>query len=123
LIIAAEETSRWKTPAALRTSKSSKCWIPLESAAKAAGNRREISKWQAGPLADLIAYINDTHHKYTREEISRLGPPFDRVIYPDCRMFPARHLTDTGVSGLFPVCLGLATGVGDFSTPTLDFNS
>lgn len=35
--------------------------------------------WQAAPLADLIAHINSTHHKYTREEIARLGPLFEKV--------------------------------------------
>lgn len=52
----------------------------LESAATAAGSRREGSNWQAGPLADLIAHIINTHHKYTREEIARLGPLFEKVI-------------------------------------------
>jgi regulator of cell morphogenesis and NO signaling len=52
----------------------------LESAATAAGNRREGSDWRAGPLADLIAYITNTHHKYTRAEIGRLGPLFEKVI-------------------------------------------
>ena len=35
--------------------------------------------WQAEPLSDLIAHIRTTHHKYTREEIARLGPLFDKV--------------------------------------------
>jgi regulator of cell morphogenesis and NO signaling len=35
--------------------------------------------WQAAPLADLIAHIQTTHHKYTRDEIARLGPLFDKV--------------------------------------------
>src|SRR5271157_1438618 len=34
----------------------------------------KVSDWQAGPLADLISHIKNTHHKYTREEIARLGP-------------------------------------------------
>jgi len=37
------------------------------------------SNWQAGPLGDLISHIKDTHHKYTREEIARLDPLFDKV--------------------------------------------
>lgn len=36
--------------------------------------------WQLEPLADLITHINSTHHKYTREEIARLGPLFDKVV-------------------------------------------
>ena len=35
--------------------------------------------WQTEPLGDLISYIKNTHHKYTREEIARLGPLFDKV--------------------------------------------
>jgi regulator of cell morphogenesis and NO signaling len=35
--------------------------------------------WGNEPLADLIAHINTTHHVYTREEISRLQPLFDKV--------------------------------------------
>ena len=31
------------------------------------------------PLADMISHINNTHHKYTREEIARLGPLFAKV--------------------------------------------
>jgi len=35
--------------------------------------------WQTAPLGDLISHIKNTHHKYTREEIARLGPLFDKV--------------------------------------------
>lgn len=35
--------------------------------------------WQAEPLAELLAHIRNTHHVYTREEIARLGPLFDKV--------------------------------------------
>jgi regulator of cell morphogenesis and NO signaling len=35
--------------------------------------------WQAEPLSELIAHIRSTHHVYTREEIGRLGPLFDKV--------------------------------------------
>ena len=37
------------------------------------------SDWQTAPLADLISHIKNTHHKYTREEIARLSPLFDKV--------------------------------------------
>src|SRR5271165_6662890 len=43
--------------------------------------------WQAGPLADLISHIKNTHHKYSREEIARLGPLFDKV----CSVHGERH--------------------------------
>ena len=35
--------------------------------------------WRAEPLSDLIAHIQSTHHRYTRTEIARLGPLFDKV--------------------------------------------
>jgi len=37
------------------------------------------TNWQTEPLADLIAHIKNTHHKYTTQEIARLGPLFDKV--------------------------------------------
>jgi regulator of cell morphogenesis and NO signaling len=35
--------------------------------------------WNAEPLASLIAHLQSTHHKYTRDEISRLSPLLERV--------------------------------------------
>jgi regulator of cell morphogenesis and NO signaling len=35
--------------------------------------------WQTEPMSALIAHIQKTHHSYTREEIARLGPLFDKV--------------------------------------------
>lgn len=35
--------------------------------------------WQNEPLAELAAHITRTHHKYTREELARLGPLFAKV--------------------------------------------
>jgi regulator of cell morphogenesis and NO signaling len=35
--------------------------------------------WQAEPLSELLAHIRSRHHAYTREEIARLGPLFDKV--------------------------------------------
>jgi regulator of cell morphogenesis and NO signaling len=35
--------------------------------------------WRIEPLADLIAHIRNTHHQYTRAELARLGPLFDKV--------------------------------------------
>lgn len=43
--------------------------------------------WQSEPLAELVAHINATHHKYTREEIGRLGPLLDKV----CSVHGANH--------------------------------
>jgi len=35
--------------------------------------------WQVEPISALISHIKETHHKYTREEIARLGPLFAKV--------------------------------------------
>jgi regulator of cell morphogenesis and NO signaling len=35
--------------------------------------------WQRESLADLIAHINRTHHKFVRETVARLGPLFQKV--------------------------------------------
>jgi regulator of cell morphogenesis and NO signaling len=43
--------------------------------------------WQTEPLCDLLSHIKNTHHKYTREEIARLGPLFDKV----CSVHGERH--------------------------------
>jgi regulator of cell morphogenesis and NO signaling len=52
----------------------------LELAEEDARAKQKDRNWQREPLADLVAHINSTHHKYTREEIARLGPLFDKVV-------------------------------------------
>ena len=47
----------------------------------------EEHSWQNEPLADLIAYIKNTHHRYTWAEIERLGPLCDKV----CSVHGANH--------------------------------
>jgi regulator of cell morphogenesis and NO signaling len=51
----------------------------LEMAEQAALAVQKDRNWQVEPLADLIAHIENTHHKYTREEIARLAPLMDKV--------------------------------------------
>jgi regulator of cell morphogenesis and NO signaling len=51
----------------------------LESAEHDVQAAQKNRNWQTEPLADVIAHIKNTHHKYTREEIARLGPLFDKV--------------------------------------------
>jgi regulator of cell morphogenesis and NO signaling len=51
----------------------------LELAEETARSKRKDRNWQAEPLSELVAHINTTHHKYTREEIARMGPLFDKV--------------------------------------------
>jgi regulator of cell morphogenesis and NO signaling len=52
----------------------------LELAEQQAKTKQADRNWQTEPLSELIAHINTTHHKYTREEIARLGPLFDKVV-------------------------------------------
>lgn len=51
----------------------------LEAADQATNVTQKDRDWQVGPLASLIEHIQRTHHKYTREEIARLCPLFDKV--------------------------------------------
>lgn len=51
----------------------------LEGAEQASRVGLPNRNWQNEPLAELVAHINQTHHKYTREEITRLGPLFAKV--------------------------------------------
>ena len=51
----------------------------LEMAEQAARTAQKAHDWQVEPLADLVAHITSTHHRYTREEIARLAPLFDKV--------------------------------------------
>lgn len=51
----------------------------LEMAEQIARASQADRNWQTEPLAELVAHINSTHHKYTREEIARLNPLFDKV--------------------------------------------
>ena len=59
----------------------------LNLALSASDSRQEGKTWLTEPLADLIAHINTTHHKYTREEIGRLRPLFDKV----CNVHGDKH--------------------------------
>jgi regulator of cell morphogenesis and NO signaling len=51
----------------------------LETAELAERSTLKDRDWQVEPLSDLIAHIQNTHHKYTREELARLGPLADKV--------------------------------------------
>jgi regulator of cell morphogenesis and NO signaling len=51
----------------------------LEMAEQTTRATQKIHDWQREPLGDLVAHINGTHHKYTREEIARLGPLLEKV--------------------------------------------
>ena len=51
----------------------------LDMAAQAARASQTERNWGVEPLSALIAHINQTHHKFTRAEIERLTPLFDKV--------------------------------------------
>ena len=65
----------------------------LEMAEEAAHAAQKDRNWQIEPLADLIAHIKNTHHKYTREEMARLVPllirfaPSTGRTIPNCNRF------------------------------------
>ena len=68
----------------------------LELAEQTARAKQKDRHWQTEALADLVVYINGTHHKYTREEISRLGPLFDKVVSVHSKNHPElQHLRAT----------------------------
>jgi regulator of cell morphogenesis and NO signaling len=69
----------------------------LEIAEQSANAVRENRNWQVEPLTDLIDHIKSTHHKYTREEIARLGPLFDKV----CRVHGENHPELFQIRGTF----------------------
>jgi regulator of cell morphogenesis and NO signaling len=51
----------------------------LEMADQAARAQQPVRDWQKEPLVELISYIQNTHHKYTREELARVTPLLNRV--------------------------------------------
>lgn len=69
----------------------------LAAADRAATAAPDSADWQTTPLADLIAHIKNSHHKYTREEIARLGPLFDKV----CSVHGRNHPELLGVRAAF----------------------
>jgi regulator of cell morphogenesis and NO signaling len=69
----------------------------LEMAEQSAHAAQRDRDWQVEPLADLIAHIKNTHHKYTREEIARLSPLFGKV----CSVHGKNHPELLQIRGLF----------------------
>jgi len=72
----------------------------LEMAEPASQAGQKEGNWQVEPLADVIAHINSTHHKYTREEIARLGPLFDKVCSVHGKNHPELPQVRTSFQGL-----------------------
>jgi regulator of cell morphogenesis and NO signaling len=68
-----------------------------ELAAKPEGKDRD---WQQEALADLVAHITSTHHKYTRAEIARLSPLLEKVRSVHGQNHPELHSIQTNFRGL-----------------------
>ena len=78
--------------------------IPVDQVLKSLEDARFSSpakstdrNWQTEPLGNLVSHIMNTHHKYTREEISRLGPLFAKV----CSVHGANHPELLGLRDVF----------------------
>jgi regulator of cell morphogenesis and NO signaling len=72
----------------------------LEQSEQASGEAQLVHEWQAEPLADLIRHISTTHHKYTREEIARLAPLFEKVCSVHGKNHPELDRIRTTFRGL-----------------------
>jgi len=59
----------------------------LDMAAETARATSSSHNWNEEPLADLIAHIRNTHHQFTRAEVARLVPLFNKV----CAAHGTRH--------------------------------
>jgi regulator of cell morphogenesis and NO signaling len=68
-----------------------------ELATKAEGKDRD---WQQEALADLVAHITSTHHKYTRAEIARVSPLLEKVCSVHGQNHPELHSIRTNFLGL-----------------------
>src|SRR5205807_4670752 len=62
----------------------------LEKADQATRCTQKDRHWQAEPLTSLIEHILSTHHKYTREEIARLGSLLEKVCSVHGKNHPER---------------------------------
>ena len=72
----------------------------LEMAEQTPRATQKIHDWQREPLGDLVAHINSTHHKYTREEMARLGPLLEKVCSIHGKNHPELLHIRTSFTGL-----------------------
>jgi regulator of cell morphogenesis and NO signaling len=72
----------------------------LEKAAAALPEKQNDRDWRLEPLAALITHIQNTHHKFTREEIIRLGPLFEKVCAAHGKNHPELFEIDDIFRGL-----------------------
>jgi regulator of cell morphogenesis and NO signaling len=61
---------------------------------------RQVHDWQSEPLSSLVEHIKNTHHKYTREEIARLGALLEKVCAVHGKNHPELYEVQTTFSGL-----------------------
>ena len=72
----------------------------LEAADSAAPADQPDRNWRSASLADLVAHITTTHHAYTRTEIARLGPLFDKVCSVHGKNHPELLQVQSSFQGL-----------------------
>ena len=72
----------------------------LEMAEQTSRATQKIHDWQREPLSDLVAHINGSHHKYTREEMARLVPLLDKVCSVHGKNHPELQQVRTSFQGL-----------------------
>ena len=95
--IAAAETSRLDEACRAANLITDQVLESLRRAERSARAVQEEHSWQTEALADLIAHIKTTHHKYTRQEIARLDPLFDKV----CSVHGKNHAELLQIRGTF----------------------
>lgn len=59
----------------------------LEGAAAAKSEEPVDRRWEERPLGDLIEFILNSHHAYTRQQLNRLQPLLEKV----CQVHAANH--------------------------------
>ena len=69
----------------------------LEAAKNSENGASSQTNWQTAPLADVIAHIKKTHHQYTRQEVARLSPLFQKV----CSVHGKNHPELLGLQDTF----------------------
>jgi len=72
----------------------------LEMAEEAAHATQKDRNWQIEPLADLVVYIKNIHHKFTREEMARLAPLLEKVCLVHGKNHPELQQVRASFQGL-----------------------
>jgi len=72
----------------------------LEAAELATKPEEKDRNWQHEALADLVEHITSTHHKYTRAEIARMTPLFEKVCSAHSQNHPELRSIQTNFRGL-----------------------